>query len=103
MTIREWWRSAGARPREKVVYVARERLPAAAIAGILAVPDTDPWWRAVQQVIDDLEAETIKTARDLTGEPALCATAVAAGEALDMLRRRLCGLREEGIKGAAPQ
>lgn len=97
--LRGWFRPISP---VRVVHVARPPLTPEALRGALAVADDNSLWLAVHQVIDDLEQETIRTARDLTGQPALCAGAVSAGEALAMLRRKLERLRDEGIKGVPP-
>lgn len=95
--------SLGARLRrravEKIVYVVRAPLDEAALRGALTVADDSAWWRAVHQVIDEMEAETTTSARDSTLQPNLCAAHVAAGEGLDLLRKRLVRLRREGIEG----
>jgi hypothetical protein len=93
--LHAWWQKP---PSPRVIYVARERLSDEAMAGALAVADTEAWWRAVHQAIDDLEQETIRSARDSTLQPELCVSHVAAGEGLDMLRKKLNNLRERGLK-----
>jgi hypothetical protein len=79
-------------------FLERGALTPEGVAGALAVADTEPWWRAVHQVIDDLEWETIRAARDSTLQPTACVSHVAAGEGLDMLRKRLKSLREQGLR-----
>ena len=99
MSAREFLRSCLPAARAEKVYVERPPLAPEALRRALALGDDDPTWRAVHQVIDEMERETITTARDLIAQTDLCKAAVSAGETLDLLRRKLRGLREEGIKG----
>ncbi len=65
--------------------------------GALAVPDTTPWWKAVHQIIDEAEAETILSARKRIGETNKCIADVGAGEGVDLVRIKLKEAREVAL------
>jgi hypothetical protein len=71
--------------------------------GVFAVPDTEPWWIAVHQAINDCEKETIREARAKTINPNACIAAVGAGEGCDFVRLRLTELREIALSDIKKQ
>ena len=74
--------------------VLPQKEPAIDRTGALAVPDTQPWWLAVHQIIDQAEAETIASSRQRNTDPNACMAAVNAGEGVDLVRRKLNDARE---------
>jgi hypothetical protein len=69
------------------------------IVNAFRVPENENWWRAVLQVIDELERETIQGARNYVANTNMCISAVGGGEALAELRGRLVALREKAVAG----
>ncbi len=61
------------------------------------VSENEKWWRAVLQLIDEFERETIEASRKYVGNPNMCISAVGGGESLSMLRERLIALREQAL------
>jgi hypothetical protein len=66
--------------------------------GAFAVPDTEPWWLAVHQVIDEAEAETIQGARNRIQNANACIAAVGAGEGCALVRQKLEDKREIALR-----
>ena len=65
--------------------------------GALAVADTEPWWRAVHQIINEAERETIVYARQNNTDPNACLAAVNAGDGIDLVRRKLNDARKYAL------
>ena len=59
------------------------------LTGVFAVSDQEPWWRAVNQLLDTLEWETIEATRNNVATTNLLINAVGAGEGVAMVRQRL--------------
>lgn len=70
--------------------------------GALAVPDTEAWWLAVHQIIDEAELETMQAARDAHRTANTNATigAVGASEGCDLIRRKLNDARKAALMRA---
>jgi hypothetical protein len=68
------------------------------LSGVFAVSDQEPWWLAVNQVLDDLERETAQFARDKVADTNKCISAVGAGEGVAMVRLRLKEIRDFALK-----
>jgi hypothetical protein len=66
--------------------------------GVFAVTDSEPWWLAVHQVINEAESETVTGARNRTANPHLCIAAVGAGEGIDLVRQKLLDKRQLALK-----
>lgn len=66
-------------------------------SGALAVPDTEPWWLAVNQIVNEAELETIQGARNKLMNTNLCIAAVGAGEGIDLIRTKLKQAREYAL------
>jgi hypothetical protein len=62
------------------------------------VPDTEPWWLAVHQVIDEAERETIQGARNRIQNANACIAAVGAGEGCALVRQKLEDKREIALR-----
>lgn len=89
------------RPRTvRTVVLRRDKLPEAEVALALQVPDDDPMWRALHQVIDEFEEEMIAAAQKYVATHGLCANALGQAEAMGLLRRRLLELRQLARKAA---
>jgi hypothetical protein len=93
--IRDWFnqrvrqqRSKLPQPREQIDYT-----------GALAVPETEAWWRAVHQIIDQAELESIQAARLVHTGPNTNATvaAVGASEGCDLIRTKLNQARQYAL------
>lgn len=69
-------------------------------SGALAVPDTTPWWLAVHQVLNEIEKETIESARKRVAHTNLCILDVGAGEGVAMVRLRLIEKRNAALNVA---
>jgi glycerol-3-phosphate O-acyltransferase len=67
----------------------------------LAVSDEEPWWRAVNAVLEELEWEIIEEARQASANTTLCINALGASEGVALARQRLSELRVEALKGVA--
>lgn len=74
--------------------------PSTIAVGPLAVPDTEPWWNAVHQIIDQAEWETIDGARRRTKETNACIAAIGAGEGVALVRQKLIEARELALREA---
>jgi len=70
------------------------------LSGAFAVADSEPWWRAVHQTINELELETIEAARRYTKSTNECIAAVGAGEGVAMVRLRLIEKRDNALRKA---
>jgi hypothetical protein len=68
-------------------------------SGVFAVADTEPWWLAVHQIVDQAELETIAGARRMTADANRCIAAVGAGEGCDLIRAKLKEARERALAG----
>ena len=68
------------------------------LTGVFAVSDQEPWWRAVNQLIDTLEWETIEATRNNVGNTNLLINAVGAGEGVAMVRQRLVETRRGALE-----
>jgi hypothetical protein len=62
--------------------------------GPLGVADTEPWWLAVNQILDEAEWETIEGARKRTPNTNACIAAVGAGEGVALVRDKLKQARD---------
>lgn len=67
------------------------------LSGAFAVVDTEPWWRAVHQIIDQAEAETILGARAVTHDSNRCIAAVGSGEGCALIRMKLKEARQYAL------
>jgi len=67
--------------------------------GPLAVPDNEPWWITIHQIIDEAELETIQGARRRTKDTNACIAAVGAGEGVALVREKLIQARQLALKG----
>jgi len=65
------------------------------MTGAFAVENTNPFWLAVHQAINEIEAETINSARACSANPNLVNYHVGASEGVTMVRRRL--IEKRGI------
>jgi len=66
--------------------------------GVFAVANNEPWWLAVQQVIDEAEQETIQGARNRVSNTNQCISAIGAGEGCALVRQKLIDKREIALK-----
>jgi hypothetical protein len=66
--------------------------------GPLGVADTEPWWIAVNKIIDQAEWETIEVARRKTPNTNECIAAVGAGEGVHLVRQKLQEAREVALR-----
>jgi hypothetical protein len=66
-------------------------------SSVFAVPDTDPFWLAVHQVVNEIERETLEAARSRVGNTNQCISAVGASEGAMMVRLRLIEKRENAL------
>ncbi len=92
-------RRAGALNSQPSTTNSSAALSAAELAGIFRIAEDTAWFRAVLQEIDRLERETIEESRRVVGDTNKCINAVGGGEALALLKSRLCALREQAVKG----
>lgn len=67
------------------------------LSGAFAVPDTEAWWLAVHQIIDQAELETIAGARRVTHDSNRCIAAVGAGEGCELIRTKLNEARDHAL------
>jgi hypothetical protein len=65
--------------------------------GVFAIPDNEPWWLAVHQILNEAEAETTSGARNRTANPNLCIAAVGAGEGVELVRQKLLDKRRVAL------
>jgi hypothetical protein len=72
--------------------------PEAVNLGPLGVADTEPWWIAINLIIDEAEWETIEGARRTTGNTNACIAAVGAGEGVALVRQKLHEARQIALK-----
>jgi len=84
--MRLWWRKSAV------------EVPDRDYSLVFAVPDTEPWWLAVHQVLNEAERETVQGARDRTANPNLCIAAVGAGEGIDLVRQKLIDKRQQSLR-----
>ena len=68
------------------------------LTGVFAVSDQEPWWLAVDQLLDTLEWETIDATRNNVSNTNLLINAVGAGEGVAMVRQRLWETRREALQ-----
>jgi len=66
--------------------------------GVFAIPDNEPWWLAVHQILNEAEAETTHGARNRTANPHLCIAAVGAGEGVELVRQKLLDKRRLALQ-----
>jgi hypothetical protein len=66
--------------------------------GIFAIPNNEPWWMAVHQILNEAEAETTQGARNRTANPNLCIAAVGAGEGVELVRQKLLDKRRLALQ-----
>jgi hypothetical protein len=66
--------------------------------GPLGVADTEPWWIAINEIIDEAEWETIEGARRTTANTNSCIAAVGAGEGVALVRQKLIEAREIALQ-----
>jgi hypothetical protein len=71
------------------------------LSGALAVPETNDMWRAVHQVVNEIEQETIEASRRLVANTNSCISAIGSGEGAALVRRRLIEKRENAIDEAS--
>jgi hypothetical protein len=69
--------------------------------GLFAVPNNEPWWMAVHQILNEAEAETTQGARARTANPNLCIAAVGAGEGVELVRQKLIDKRKLALQNAS--
>jgi hypothetical protein len=69
--------------------------------GLFAIPNNEPWWMAVHQILDEAEAETTRGARNRTANPNLCIAAVGAGEGVELVRQKLLDKRRLALQHAS--
>jgi hypothetical protein len=72
--------------------------PEAMNVGPLGVADTEPWWIAVNQIIDEAEWETVWGARRTTANTNACIAAVGAGEGVALVRQKLIEARQIALQ-----
>jgi hypothetical protein len=65
---------------------------------VFAVADTEPWWLAVHQVLEEAERETTNAARNLIVDTNRCIAAVGAGEGIDLIRQKLIDKRNLALR-----
>jgi len=65
------------------------------MTGAFAVENTNPFWLAVHQAINELEKETIEAARKCSANPSLSNYHLGASEGVSMVRLRL--IEKRGI------
>jgi hypothetical protein len=70
---------------------------------VFAVPDNEPWWMAVHQLIDEAERETVDGARSRTANTNLCIAAIGASEGVDLIRQKLKDKRELALRQTGGQ
>jgi hypothetical protein len=68
-------------------------VPGTDFTGVFAIPDNEPWWLAVHQILNEAESETVSGARNRTANPNLCIAAVGAGEGVELVRQKLIDKR----------
>lgn len=68
-------------------------VPGRDLTGAFAVPNDEPWWLAVHQIINEAEQETVEGARKRTQLTNACIAAVGAGEGVDLVRTKLIDAR----------
>ena len=83
-------------------WIKPRRLPEPIMVGALAVADTEPWWIAINSIIDQAEWETIDGARNASKDPNGCMAAVNAGEGVALVRQKLIEARELALKTGVP-
>jgi hypothetical protein len=69
--------------------------------GAFAVPDTEAWWLAVHETINEAEAETVAGARTRAQKNLHYAaiSAIGAGEGCDLIRQKLIDKRNLALEG----
>lgn len=68
--------------------------------GAFAVAADTAWWLAVHKIINEVEAETVKFARDRLKDTNACIAAVGAGEGVALVRQRLIETRQHALSSA---
>lgn len=63
-----------------------------------AVTDDNPMWLAVHQAINEIEKETVETARKCSANPSLSQYHLGASEGVTMVRLRLIEKRNLALK-----
>jgi hypothetical protein len=76
-------------------------VPGTDFTGVFAIPDNEPWWLALHQILNEAEAETVQGARNLTANPNLCIAAVGAGEGIELVRQKLIDKRRLALQHAS--
>jgi hypothetical protein len=66
---------------------------------VFAVPDTEPWWLAVHQVLNQAEKESVEGARNRLANTNMCIAAVGAIDGVVLVRQKLMAAREIALKG----
>ncbi len=92
------WRSVFSNPA--VAIVQQPPVEPAAMAGAFAVPEDQVQWRAMLQVLDELEREAILGAQRSLGNHGVSAGFIGGAEWLRVARDRFVNLREEAIMSA---
>lgn len=90
-----WFYALGLRQEIKYVWRRSARPPRAkeTVDGVFAVPDTEPWWTAVHDTINEAEWETIEESRRFTPNTNQCLSSVGAGEGIALVRQKLLDKR----------
>jgi len=85
----------------RVVIERLGRLNERELRAAFNVPSTNTLWRAVLQVIDDIQAEAKDGAEKTVANHGICASCVGGGEFLTRLKERMILEREAAIKQPA--
>ena len=65
---------------------------------VFAVPDNEPWWLGVHQVVNEIEKEAFDAARARVAYTNQCINSIGASEGAMMIRLRLIEKRENALR-----
>ena len=68
------------------------------LTNAFAVPDTEAWWLAVHQTLNQAEREIWDGAKARTKDSNLCIAAVGAAEGIDLIRQKLIDKRAAALR-----
>ena len=65
---------------------------------VFAVPNNEPWYLAVHDVVNEIELEAFNAARNRVGNTNQCMNSIGASEGAMMIRLRLVEKRENALR-----
>lgn len=91
-------RNAERGTRNNRSHESSSSLPHSELNGSLAVPDTEPWWRAVHAILDEAEREATDGARQQVANERICINSLGMADGAALVRAKLIERRNAALK-----